>query len=135
MTLGQDVHVDDGRHGPEVFGERDLEGLVATAGQVGVMRAERVGEFLEDAGHAVRGVGCGVVHVHRGDRVARGVEVRGRVERAQVGVAFALAEYDQAEDAHGDLLHSGEVVVVVDGQEVAVFVRVVDVELDAVEAV
>ncbi len=57
----------------------------------------------------------------------------GMVVEGVVALAFALN--DQAEDADGHLEHSGQVHVIVDGQQVAVFVRVANVELDAVEAV
>ena len=57
------------------------------------------------------------------------------VHLAGVAVALALALNDEAEDARGDGEDARQVVVVVDGQQVAVPVRVADVELDAAEAV
>ena len=54
---------------------------------------------------------------------------------AAIVVAFALALYDQTQYARGHVEHPLQIVVVVDGQQVAVLVRVADVELDAVEAV
>lgn len=51
------------------------------------------------------------------------------------GVALAATEYDKPEHANGDLEHARQIVIVVDGQQLAVLVRVEDVEGNVDEAV
>lgn len=79
----------------------------------------------------MRVVRAGVLMIDAGGRVVGAEAVDARVIR----IAFALAEYDEAKYAHGDVQHTRQVVVVVDRQQLAVLVRVVDVKLDAAQAV
>ena len=52
-----------------------------------------------------------------------------------IGIALALSEYNETEYAHGHLKHTAQIVVVVNRQQFAVLVRIVDVELNTTEAV
>lgn len=150
ISIGHNVDVDDGRNRSKVFGMRDLKRLrvavaAATARKVSVRRRgrERGGEVLEvlDSRYQVRGRsvrGAGQI-VRIAVRVAGERLVTSRkVATATAGisvVALALALYYKSKDTGRDLQHSGQVHVVVDGQQVAIFVRIANVELDAIEAV
>ena len=78
-------------------------------------------------------IGCAAVGVVE-QRIAERVVVRVGLAAAS-RVALTLALQYETQQAHGDLEYARQVHVVVDGQQVAVLVRVEDVELDAVEAV